>query len=355
MPAEALEVRQYREPSPELLAEWAEAAAETTTLAPFAHPAFAYHLPLALGHADRCDLWVARDQTRVRAVVPLARRRQRVGGVPLVQLESLASWHASITELQGDSDAIGDILAALTRTPGWHLLEWRAVRPHTALVSAARHHGLRIDRDEPTHVLALDAVDPLMSSGRARELRRLLRRDAERAGTALRFVLPADPAWRQVGERFAALHAARWARTPTPSPLADPGRAARFVDWLDAHAPDAGIEAVVLASRAGMLGVLYLATAGRDVHAWRLAYEPSARSIGPGMQLLQHAAIAARARGLAHLHFGRGTQNYKTAWHTRLEERLRLRWYRSSTTTRVLEQLGRALGRDWAAQWRIDP
>jgi CelD/BcsL family acetyltransferase involved in cellulose biosynthesis len=350
---DAPSVRRHAEPpSRELLTAWGDVASRAAHLTPFAHPAFAHDLPRALDHADRAEFWTTHDDAGLVAAIPFARRRQRVGGWPLVQLESLASWHASVTDVVGAPAHVAAMLRTLAASATWDLLEWRTVRPEGALAIAARQVGLRVQPDEPAHVLELDRLDALMSSGRARELRRLLRRDAELAGTHVRVVGPSDPEWAEVGHRFTALHAARWARTPTPSPLADAGLAARFVEWLGASAPMAGVSAVVLASRAGILGVLYLATAGREVHAWRLAYDRVARGIGPGMQLLQFAAVAARDQGHVRFHFGRGTQAYKTAWHTRLEERLRIRWHRPSLAFRLLDAAGRGIGRDWAAQWR---
>lgn len=332
-----------------LLPAWNTLAAEDALASPFGRGDVSMALWQTFAPTLRPVVVIGTSGTRLVGILPLAFDRRRVGPMSLRVLGPLARWHGQQFDIVAAADAPPELptrlLSALEGAMGDHdAVALQRVPRGARLLTVAQ--GVA---PEDSRRVVLGAEGPIRQGRTAKNLRRTARRTAEAfPDLRVEHVHPSA----EIPERlraFAALHADRWAGSATPSALADPATATRFVSAFRPLVEE-GIMRLHLMRGGGSLLAGLCTFAGRGgTFGWRLAVSPRHPALGLGIQLCHEVMSWCAAAGDRWYDLGVGRHAYKALWQGEAIPHYRIRLAGLGWRWRALRGLGAVTGRRWVA------
>jgi CelD/BcsL family acetyltransferase involved in cellulose biosynthesis len=341
--------------APEVQQLWRRLLAEDPDPHPFKEPA------LALAWAETCGRAIgavprvgrAVHSTGARALLPWTIVRHRGRSINRKVLEPIGQ------SLFGYQDPVADAAAAALSTAGWAGL-WQAARRALSggcdqallrLVQPRYAHGPHAEpAREESPVLSLAGIasfEELLagtSANQRGDVRRRLRRLAERGAIALDVAGPADArrATAEFRERFVPAYRAVWEGEPAGCLLDQPGLADFLHRILEvglpagwAHFVTLTVDGEPVAWHLGLARPNRPAAPG-EIYWWFPTYAPEWAALSPGKVLLAKLLEHAVGTGLGRLHFLTGAQPYKLAWRPEPHALRTVRWHSPSIRGRLL-------------------
>ena len=317
----------------ELVERWAERwerLCEETGAPPFYRPEWVAAYLRAFEPESRVVLMTACVGDRLKAVLPLTRKRAWFAGVPVWKLAGAANIHSTQfdivrTSCEAGEAAIPAFWNLLKRIPGWNMLELPFLSRnggglkliklaskdgcHTMSVRFSECPVLRMEKDEKGQLTWLHGT----SRHFRHELRRFARILARETGDEPKLVRRINPDARAL-EQFYELEAAGWKGREGSAIKCTP-QTREFYDQISKVSAAGGYFCLhTLEASDRMLAGAFSVQTADCLYPLKIAYDESLRRGGPGQVMFDRILEECSQRGITRLFFGGKNDAYKMKW-----------------------------------------
>ncbi len=316
---------------PALSAEWAGLCQEGGGTTPFLRPE--WFTALVTNFKKDVELFTARKNGKLRALLPLMRKRSRIHGLPVRKLQAVFNPNTPQYDLihgakTGERPEIVDaIWKMLESSKGWDVFECRLVRADSwlsELVRTAHARGFPtgvwpMDTAPFVEVPAIQADGSISSffSGKRKHLGKELARRFKRLEEkgAVDFVVSREYCPEMI-ERYLELESKGWKGQGGTAAIFDERSAGLLKEFANSMAANGDLLVYELRLESVTIAMSLNIRSGGRVFHWKTTYDEEFSRYSPGNLLFRHLLTECSANGVGEIDFLCPSLPYKTAWAT---------------------------------------